>query len=66
MDPIQRMLIAVLAVFTAFFIVKLSARFFHRGYQLWPLYLGPGLLLSPLMLIFMRHLDNLPENATPR
>jgi len=63
---LQRMLIAVVAVFTAFFIVELSARFFDRGYQLWPLYLGPGLLLSPLMLIFVRRLDNLSENAPPR
>jgi len=62
---LQRMLIAVVAVFTAFFIVELSARFFDRGYQLWPLYLGPGLLVSPLILIFMRRLNSLPETAPP-
>jgi hypothetical protein len=56
-----RMMIALIAVLTAFFIVELSARFFDRGYALWPLYLGPGLLLSPLAVIFTRRVARLPE-----
>jgi len=58
---LQRMMIAVIAVTTAFFIVELSARFFDRGYVLWPLYLGPGLVLSPLVILFMRRVANLPD-----
>lgn len=58
---LQRMVIALIAVLTAVFIVELSARFFDRGYALWPLYLGPGLLLSPLLLLFTRRVANLPE-----
>lgn len=57
---LQRMLIAVIAVLTAFFIVELSARFFDRGYELWPLYLGPGLVLSPLFFLFRRRVAGLP------
>lgn len=56
---LQRMFIAVIAVVTAFFIVELSARFFDRGYALWPLYLGPGLLLSPLVVLFTRRVARL-------
>lgn len=59
---LQRMLIAVIAVVTAFFIVELSARFFDRGYALWPLYLGPGLALSPLVVLFTRRVATLPDH----
>lgn len=58
---LQRMFIALIAVVTAFFIVELSARFFDRGYALWPLYLGPGLALSPLMVLFTRRVAGLPD-----
>ena len=54
------LLIALIAVLAAFFIVELSARFFDRDYELWPLYLGPGLLLSPLLILFMRKVASLP------
>lgn len=43
---------------TAFFIVELSARFFDQGYALWPLYLGPGIVLSPLMILFHRRIES--------
>lgn len=58
---LQRMVIALIAVLTAFFIVELSARFYDRGYALWPLYLGPGLLLSPLVILFSRRIARLKD-----
>lgn len=55
---LQRMMVALIAVLTAFFIVELSARFFDQGYALWPLYLGPGIVLSPLMILFHRRIES--------
>lgn len=56
---LQRMMIALIAVLTAFFIVELSARFFDQNYALWPLYLGPGMVLFPLMILFGRRIESI-------